>query len=130
VNSFNLVFSDDGVLERGTIGKDEDSIGVASLCLTSAGDAATISLETTVESARDLHSLLESLGASGDRNGERSTLGHALMKSVYVSQAVRSWALLTKEVLWGRLGWAGRCVGSESQDGSNDRSLHVDGWVD
>jgi hypothetical protein len=69
VNTFNLVFSDNSVLKRSSIGEDEDCIRVASFCLASAGHAAAVGLEAAVEGARDLHGFLKSLGAGGGGDG-------------------------------------------------------------
>jgi hypothetical protein len=93
VNTFDLVFSDDGVLERSTIGKDEDCIGVTSFGLAGAGYAAAVGLETAVKGASNLHSFLEGLGAGRGGDRERSTLGHAwevsicLMSGFYIGIA-------------------------------------------
>jgi hypothetical protein len=78
VNTFDLVLSDDGVLERSTIGEDEDRIRVVTFHLASAGNTAAVGLETSVESTRYLHGLLECLGAGRGGDRERGTLGHAL----------------------------------------------------
>ena len=131
MDTFDLVLADNDVLKRGAIGKDEDSVRIVTLSLASAGNAAAVGLKTTVERARDLHSGLESLGTSGGGDGERGTLGHALMELVYASQAIRQRGLRTEEVLWRRFGRASSGKDGESQDGGSDGTLHVDDldWI-
>jgi hypothetical protein len=131
MNTFDLVLADNGVLERGAIGKDKDSVRVVTLNLAGAGNATAVGLKTTVERAGDLHGGLESLGAGGGGDGERGTLGHALMELVYASGVVRLLGLLTEEVGWCLLRWTSSGKGGESQDGGSDRTLHVDGldWI-
>jgi len=73
VNTLNLILSDDDVAERTSILDDEDSVRVATLILTSAGNAAAVSLHSAIE-VGDLHGLGQSFAALGRRDGERSAL--------------------------------------------------------
>jgi hypothetical protein len=109
VDAFDLVCADDDVLESGAVGKREDGIRVAALSLTRAADAAAVGLEATIERASDRHCLVEGLGALGCGNWNGSALGQA------------------REAGGSLVGGAGKGSGSESQDGSSDGSLHVDG---
>lgn len=72
-----LALSDDSVLERCAVLKNENGVSIATLRLTSAGLATAVGLHATVEGARDGLSLLvgdRALGG-GDRNG--GTLLHS-----------------------------------------------------
>lgn len=112
VNAFDLVLANDDVTECGTVSERKDSVRIAALSLTSAADATAIGLEATVERASDHLGLGEGLSTLGGRDGDSSTLGE------------------TGKAFGGLVGGAGRGSSGESQDGSSDRSLHVDGsWV-
>ena len=99
------------VLESGTVGEREDGVRVTALSLTSAADTTAVGLQATVEGASDLLGLREGLCTIGGGNGDGSTLGEA---------GERSGSLVRR---------AGSGNGGESQDGSSDGGLHVDGWM-
>lgn len=102
MNTFDLIGTDDGILEGRTVLEDENCVRVASFVLSSAADTAAVGLQATVETARDLFSSIIGDGALGRRDGEVGAL---------VEQALSS------------------SRGSESQDGGSDGSLHFGiGW--
>lgn len=53
MNTFTLVFANDGVLEGGAVGKDEHGVFVAALGLAAALDTAAVGLVAAVEGAGD-----------------------------------------------------------------------------
>ena len=113
VDTLNLVLANDDVLESGTVSQREDSVRVTALSLTSAADTTAVSLEATVEGASDLLWLAEGLSAGRGRDGESGALVQA------------------EKVVGSLVGGASSGGGGESQDGSSDGSLHVDGsWVE
>ncbi|EKG19819.1 hypothetical protein MPH_02888 [Macrophomina phaseolina MS6] len=69
VDTLDLVSTDDGVAEAGTILKDEDSVGLATLAA-AAVDTTAVGLQATVEGASDVLRLAERLSASGRGDGE------------------------------------------------------------
>ncbi|KAH0294503.1 hypothetical protein KCU62_g43, partial [Aureobasidium sp. EXF-3399] len=70
MNTFILVFANDGVLEGGTVGKDEDGVFVAALGLAAALDAAAVGLVAAVEGAGDGLGALVGYGAFAGGDGE------------------------------------------------------------
>jgi hypothetical protein len=111
VDTLDLVLADDGVLEGSAVLDDENGIRVATLSLTSAGDATAVGLKTTVESAGDglrLGELDGALGA-GDRNAGTLLHGESLSRS--------------------GSGRAGGDGGHEGSDSGEDGELHVVGWL-
>lgn len=74
VNTLNLVGADDDVLEGGSVLKDEDSIRVAALLLTSALHTTAVGLHGTVEGSLDDLGRLVGDGTLGGGDGEGSTL--------------------------------------------------------
>lgn len=77
MNALDLIFANDGVLEGTASLDDEDSIGVTTLRLTSAGDTTTVGLQATIEGTRDLVGLLVGDRALGSRDGQRGALVQA-----------------------------------------------------
>lgn len=111
MNSFNLVFANDGVLKSTAIFDQEDSIRITALVLASALNTTAISLHATVKGAGNLLGLLVGDGALGGRDWDGS-------------------AFLETEGLDGRGGGrAGGDGGHEGGDGSSDGNgeLHLDG---
>lgn len=70
MNTFILIFANDGVLEGGAVGKDEDGVSIAALSLAAALDAAAVSLVAAVEGARDGLGGLVGYGALAGGDGE------------------------------------------------------------
>jgi hypothetical protein len=70
VDTLVLVFTNDGVLEGSTVGKEEDSVGVTTFGLTTALDTTAVGLVATVEGARDGLGSLVGDGALAGGNGE------------------------------------------------------------
>jgi hypothetical protein len=103
--------SDDGVLEGTAVLDEEDSVSVATLGLTSAGNTTAVGLETTVEGTRDGLSLLVGNGALGLGDGDGSTLAHG------------------KSLSRGGSSRAGGNGGHEGSDSGDDSELHFDGTL-
>lgn len=72
VNTFVLVFANDGVLEGGAVGKKEDGVFVAALGLAAALNAAAVGLVAAVEGAGDGLGALVGYGALAGGDGEGS----------------------------------------------------------
>lgn len=108
VNTLNLVFSNDHVLQRSSVCNAEDCIGVTALSLASAAYTTAVGLEITVEGAGDHLRRREGHSAVSGGNGNGGAIGDT-------GAAERR--------LGGR---AGVGHGGESQDGSSDGSLHSD----
>jgi len=70
VHTFILIFANDGVLEGGAVGKDEDGVFVAAFGLAAALDAAAVGLVAAVEGAGDGLGALVGYGAFAGGNGE------------------------------------------------------------
>ena len=109
MDTLDLVLTNDNVGESGAVSQREDGVGVTAFSLTSAADTTAVGLEATVEGATDLLGLGEGLSTLGGGDGESV----ALVKA--------------EEVVWSLVGRGSRGGGGESQDGSSDGSLHVDG---
>ena len=103
-----LTLANDGVLEGTTVLDDEDSVRVATLSLSSAGNTTAVGLEATIESAGDGLGLLVGNGALGLGDGDGSTLAHSESFSGSGS------------------GRAGSNRGHEGSDSGNDGELHLD----
>jgi hypothetical protein len=69
--------SDDGVLEGTAVLDEEDSVSVATLGLTSAGNTTAVGLQATVESTLDNHRGLVGDRALGGRDWDRGALAKA-----------------------------------------------------
>jgi|SRR5690242_3020862 len=109
VDTLNLVLANDDVLERSTVSKVEDGVGVTTLSLTGAANTTAVGLEATVKGAGNLLGLGEGLSALAGGDRDAGALGQA-------GKAAGS-----------LVGRAGGSHGGESQDGSSDGSLHFDG---
>lgn len=70
VDTLDLVGTDNGVLEGGTVLKDEDGVFVGALGLARAAHAATVGLEATIKDARDRLGRRVGDGALGGGDGE------------------------------------------------------------
>lgn len=106
--SAGLTSTDNGVLQRGAVLEDENRIGITTLLLASALDAAAVGLVASVKGSADRLGLLVGDRTLGLGNRERSTLGQA------------------EELVGSLLGRSGSDGSHEGSGGSNDGELHFE----
>ena len=106
MDTLDLVLANDGVLQGGAVGEEEDGVLVTTLLLAGALDATAIGLHATIEDTGDGLGLLVGDAALGGGDGESSTL--------------------LEEVGGALVSGDGDNGGNEGQDGGSDGELHFD----
>lgn len=113
MNTLDLIFANNGVLESTAALDEEDSIGITTLSLSSAADTTSIGLHATVEGSTDFLDLLVGDTALGGGDWD---IGAANQSSSDFSH--------------GTIGErTGSNRGHEDRDGSGDGELHVGDWM-